>query len=222
MKSEKKQDPQARNIRKSRSTVFRQGFVAQEGRKVGLLKRVAERSGHGRPKFAPRCGKRAIWKSKRKRRLQLWWIWRGSARMRLAWQVQGFLHLGGWCWCVEWAQFCCSGNVSFQLSFRAAANGLRMPRLLFLVAGAILWSNHFEIAKTWWNADDKCGFDISVSKEAKQKTLLLTLPFPFWREISRENFVFMCRTVRLAFLKDASRNASFLGRSVSQSTKWNS
>ena len=39
---------------------------------------------------------------------------------------------------VEGLQISCHGNVTLQGSFRAAVTGLRMPRLNFLVAGAIL------------------------------------------------------------------------------------
>ena len=39
---------------------------------------------------------------------------------------------------VEGLQISCHGSVSLQRSFRVAVTGLRMPRLHFFVAGAIL------------------------------------------------------------------------------------
>ena len=39
---------------------------------------------------------------------------------------------------VEGLQISCHGSVTLQRSFRVAVTGLRMPRLNFFVAGAIL------------------------------------------------------------------------------------
>ena len=67
--------------------------------------------------------------------------------MRFAWQAQGFRALR--CRClkprvlnhaesVEGLQISCYGHVTLQGSFRVAATGVRMPRLNFFVAGAVL------------------------------------------------------------------------------------
>ena len=40
---------------------------------------------------------------------------------------------------VEWLQISCHGGVTLQWSFRVAVTGLRMPRLNFFVAGAVLF-----------------------------------------------------------------------------------
>ena len=39
---------------------------------------------------------------------------------------------------MEWLQISCHGSVTLQRSFRVAVTGLRMPRLHFSVAGAVL------------------------------------------------------------------------------------
>ena len=40
--------------------------------------------------------------------------------------------------CVERVQLLCSWRVNSQVSFRVAVSGLRMPRLIFFVADALL------------------------------------------------------------------------------------
>ena len=45
---------------------------------------------------------------------------------------------------VERLQISCHGNVTLQGSFRVAVAGLRMPRLNFFVAGAILLKHSFK------------------------------------------------------------------------------
>ena len=45
---------------------------------------------------------------------------------------------------VEGLQISCHGSVTLQQSFRVAVTGLRMPRLNFCVAGAVLLKHPFE------------------------------------------------------------------------------
>ena len=85
------------------------------------------------------------------KRWQAWWIWRGSGTIRFAWQAQWFRAL--WCRCLKpptlnpWkgCKFQVTEvSVTLQWSFRVAVTGLRMPRLTFFVAGAVLLKHPLE------------------------------------------------------------------------------
>ena len=72
---------------------------------------------------------------------------------------------------VERLQISCHGSVTLQGSFRVAVTvtGLRMPRLNFFVAGAVLLKHPLENCKTYWNSEVKRPVNMSFLKEVSQK-----------------------------------------------------
>ena len=101
---------------------------------------------------------------------------------------------------VERLQISCHGSVTLQWSCRVAVTGVRMPRLNFFVAGAVLLIR-LKIVKTYWNSEVKCPVNMSFLKEVSQKC------FIFEGSLAQKLRV---RASKLQFWRKSCRKASFL------------
>ena len=70
---------------------------------------------------------------------------------------------------VEGSQISCHGSVTLQRSFRVAVTGVRMPRLNFFVAGAVLLKHPLK------NRQNKSLVNMSFLKEVSQKCFVFEL-----------------------------------------------
>ena len=76
---------------------------------------------------------------------------------------------------VERLQISYHRSVTWQASFRVAITGLRIIRLNFFVASAILLKHPLKIAKTNWKSTIKCLVNMSFLKEVSKKCFFFEL-----------------------------------------------
>ena len=170
--------------------------------------------------------RRSLWGLQK--RWQAWWIWRGSAMMRFAWQAQWFRAL--WCRRLKpptlkpWKgckfhvteALLCSDHFAWQLQDFVCLGST------FSWQAQYFWSVQLKIVKTYWNSEVKCPVKLSFLKEVSQKWFVFDLQrfifegslaeklrfwasnFHFWRK-SRTKVSFLI--FKASFLKEVSHKS---------------
>ena len=148
------------------------------------------------------------------KRWQTWWIWRGSERMRFAWQAQGFRALR--CRCLKpptqnpWKGckfhvtevLLCSDHFAWQLQDFVCLGST------FSWQAQYFWSIHWKIVKTYWNSEVNCPVNMSFLKEVSQKCFVFELQSFIFEGSLAEMLCFW--SSKLRFWRKSRRNASFL------------
>ena len=109
----------------------------------------------------------------------------------------------------EGLQISCHGSVTLQGSFRVAVTGVRMPRLNFFVAGAVLLKHPliYKLQKGIVILRSGVWSTYHFSRKSRKRAWFLTFKASFLREVSQNSFVALCWSFKASFLKEVSQNS---------------